>query len=759
MKLPGFIPRPQPTVTAKPPVVPGVPEGSALQRAIAASRAAREAEAAAKIEPVPDTEEIPEPARDESLTKRILWYHPESDSHFETIGLFSDDEVVMCDDVTGNPESEARFIEEEALRRIEREQAEEREILEGEIIPPSRELIDVGFDPEPEEISYNVDADHLRRAAAEAARLYNIMEGVTITPDPSQVHAVHTLVHEQYGCLIGAAGTGKTTTTRMLLHTLMNGDIKAGIEPMRIELVDMSQYRKAAPENEEDEVESREEDMARATAARVPSIALCAFTGQATQVLRKNLPPAWRANAMTIHSLLAFAPEEYLKEDGSKSMRFVPTYTEHFKMPWDVIVVDEASMVNLDLWHMMLRAAKPGCRFYFIGDLNQLPPPVGMGILGFALARWTVCELNVVHRQSDEAANKIVDMAWAILKGDYDAVKAAVDDPKENPNWRIMAFELAHPVAEAHQQVINIAYGLSSKRVPASVNPEEPLIYDPFRDRIMTPGNGFNPEDPGHLLGQFPLNESLSKLFTDKTVPRIIIDAQRVTKKFAVGYRIMQTKNEPPDSVNRVTNGQTGRIIGIMENPKWFGDRRLVGEESVVAQNRKIMLAQALGDKVEQAREQTQAVTMEDLDDLAASINVNGKAEKISGPASHIVQIKFDNGAYREYALNADIEQLQIAYASTTHKAQGAEMPTAIIVLHHANKYHLSRENLYTAVTRAKERVILLWTQHGLRTALAKQKVSGRTLAEKIRSYQLLMGGEDGLGFKAINVKLTEADL
>lgn len=713
MKLPGFIPRPQPKTLPVPAPVT-LNQGSPLARALAATRAAQEA---AKIQPEPEVIVTPEPEPVE----------PEP-----------------------QPEPEPEI----------------REVLEGEIIPPIRDLTEI-FEAEEESyesLDYSVDADHLRRAALEASKLFNIMEGVNITPDPSQVHAVHTLVREQYGCLIGAAGTGKTTTTRMLLHTLMNGDLKAGIEPMRIELVDISQYRKAVSENEEDEAAIREEEILRAGTSRIPAIALCAFTGQATQVLRKNLPSAWRANAMTIHSLLAFAPEEYMKEDGTKSMRFVPTYTEYLKMPWDVIVVDEASMVNLELWHMLLRAAKPGCRFYFIGDLNQLPPPVGMGILGFALAKWVVCELNVVHRQADDAANRIVDMAWAILRGNYDEVVKCVDDPKSNANWRVMSFELEHTVSKAHQQVINIASGLSKKLIDASVNPNQPAIYDPFRDRIMTPGNGFNPEDPGHLLGQFPLNESLSQIFTDSSIPRIIIDAQRVTKRFAEGYRVMATKNEPHDMPNRVTNGQTGRIVGIDINPKWFGDRRLVGDENEVARNRKSMVASALAgqrieEKIKQAKAQADGIDFDELSDLAEQINTGGKQDKISGPASHIVKIKFDNGAYREYSLNADVEQLQIAYASTTHKAQGAEMPTAIIVVHHANKFGLSRENLYTAVTRAKERVILLYTQHGLRIALAKQKVSGRNLAEKIRSYQQLMGGEDGLGFKHVNVKLTEADL
>lgn len=684
---------------------------------------------------------------------RNLWYHPESDSIFETIGPVDDEEVVSCDNVTDLVDFEERFKEQEELESIDRE----REILQGEIIPPSRELAtqegEADFD---NSFSVAVDNDHARRAVARAMSIFNIMEGVSITPDPSQVAAVQTLARVQYGCLIGAAGTGKTTTTRMLLHILMNGSAKDGIEPLRISEVDMRNYHKMEAMDEEEEAESRAEDMERALHSRIPSVALCAFTGQATQVLRKNMPGPWKANCMTIHSMLAFKPAEYEKADGSKGWRFEPTYTKWLKMPWDVIVVDEASMVNLELWHQVLDAAKPGCRFYFIGDLNQLPPPIGLGILGFALAKWPVCELTVVHRQSDEAANKIIDTAHAILNGKFDDV-VKFDDPK-NPNWRVIGYEIEHQTHKAFNQIISIASGLSKRRVDASVDPEQKLVYDPWRDRIMTPGNGYNPESPDHLLGQHTLNDALSKIFADPNEPRIVIDCQRSTKKFAVGYRVMATKNESPSEVNRVTNGLTGKIIGIRENPKWFGDRRLVGEEAEVAENRQRMVLEMPSAPAQDFS--LEAADEESVEELAGAIEAGAKDDKISGPASHIVTVKFDSGATRDYDLNAEVDQLQIAYASTVHKAQGAEMPTAIIIVHHASKFMLCRENFYTAVTRAKERVIILHTQLGLRIALSKQKISGRTREEKIMSYQKMMGESvgGGIAFKQVVVRLTEDD-
>src|SRR5690606_3058141 len=129
------------------------------------------------------------------------------------------------------------------------------------------------------------------------------------------------------------------------------------------------------------------------------------------------------------------------------------------------------------------------------------------------------------------------------------------------------------------------------------------------------------------------------------------------------------------------------------------------------------------------------------------------------GPASHIVTVKFDNGATRRYTMNTQVAQLRIAYASTTHKAQGAEFPTAIIVVHHASKQMLSRENLYRAITRASKRVIIVYSEHGLRIAIANQKITGVTLNQKIKQYERMLGeGEGKSGFKLYNVRLGEGE-
>jgi exodeoxyribonuclease V alpha subunit len=71
----------------------------------------------------------------------------------------------------------------------------------------------------------------------------------------------------------------------------------------------------------------------------------------------------------------------------------------------------------------------------------------------------------------------------------------------------------------------------------------------------------------------------------------------------------------------------------------------------------------------------------------------------------------------------ARLPEHETAFAMTVHKAQGSEFARVLIVLPEAESPILSRELLYTAVTRAREHVELWWNEPALRTALEKRVV------------------------------------
>jgi len=86
----------------------------------------------------------------------------------------------------------------------------------------------------------------------------------------------------------------------------------------------------------------------------------------------------------------------------------------------------------------------------------------------------------------------------------------------------------------------------------------------------------------------------------------------------------------------------------------------------------------------------------------------------------------------------ADLGELVLAYATTIHKAQGSEYPAVVIPLHTQHYIMLQRNLLYTGITRAKERVVIVGTQKALGICIRNNQVMQRNsyLAERLNSSQ-----------------------
>jgi hypothetical protein len=94
----------------------------------------------------------------------------------------------------------------------------------------------------------------------------------------------------------------------------------------------------------------------------------------------------------------------------------------------------------------------------------------------------------------------------------------------------------------------------------------------------------------------------------------------------------------------------------------------------------------------------------------------------------------------------SDLDDLMIAYAVTVHKSQGSEYRAVIIPLHTAHYMMLQRNLLYTAVTRAKELVVLVGSWRALAIALKSDRVAERytSLAQRLRDDLARRPGERG---------------
>ena len=131
-----------------------------------------------------------------------------------------------------------------------------------------------------------------------------------------------------------------------------------------------------------------------------------------------------------------------------------------------------------------------------------------------------------------------------------------------------------------------------------------------------------------------------------------------------------------------------------------------------------------VGDKVMQIR------NCEDVNngDVGYIVSITGTT------SDALVKVDFGDGRIAEYE-NGDLDMLDLAYACTVHKSQGAEYRSVIINLQCAHAVMLVRPLIYTAITRAKERVILVGERRALCIAIRRTDTEqrGTKLAKRIQ--------------------------
>jgi len=88
----------------------------------------------------------------------------------------------------------------------------------------------------------------------------------------------------------------------------------------------------------------------------------------------------------------------------------------------------------------------------------------------------------------------------------------------------------------------------------------------------------------------------------------------------------------------------------------------------------------------------------------------------------------------------ADLDELVLAYAITVHKSQGSEYRAVVLPVHTQHYMMLQRNLLYTAITRAKELVVLVGTKKAMAMAIRNDKVARRYTGLAKRLQERLAG-------------------
>ncbi|MFD4555765.1 ATP-dependent RecD-like DNA helicase [Streptomyces sp. NPDC058469] len=360
-------------------------------------------------------------------------------------------------------------------------------------------------------------------------------------------------------------------------------------------------------------------ELARAKKAKV---VLAAPTGRAA----KRLAELTGAEASTVHRLLE------LKPGGDAA------YDKDRPLDADLVVVDEASMLDLLLANKLVKAVPPGAHLLFVGDVDQLPS-VGAGeVLRDLLAEGgpiPAVRLTRVFRQAQQSG--VVTNAHRINSGQHPVTDGMKD------------FFLF--VEDDTEEVGRLTVDVAARRIPAKFG------LDPRRDvQVLAPMHR-GPAGAGNLNGL--LQQAITPGRPDLPEKRF---GGRV---FRVGDKVTQIRNNYEKGENGVFNGTVGVVTSL--DPV---DQRLT------------------------------VLTDEDEE----------------------VPYEFD-----------ELDELAHAYAVTIHRSQGSEYPAVVIPVTTSAWMMLQRNLLYTAVTRAKQLVVLVGSRKAIGQAVRTVSAGRRCTALDFR--------------------------
>ena len=428
------------------------------------------------------------------------------------------------------------------------------------------------------DIEYGIDDAAVKQA------LESIEKSEGITLDDMQREAVIGAIRNGLMIITGGPGTGKTT----IINTIIRYFEMEGMD-----------IRLAAP------------------------------TGRAA----KRMSETTGYEAQTVHRLLEVNGGMDDEHSGAGS---------HFErnemnpLETDVIIVDEMSMVDINLINALLAAVVDGTRLILVGDVDQLPS-VGPGNVLRDMINsecFNVVKLTRIFRQSDES--EIITNAHAINRGEDVALNKYSRD-----------FLFIH--RDTPEAIIAALCTVVRDKLPRYVDAEVSEI------QVMTPMRK-------GVVGVEKLNQTLQTYLNPPEASKLEKEFGQVT--FRVGDKVMQIRN------NYQIEWERRSRYGIVNET---GMGVFNGDTGIIEEIR---------------------------------------------PYTEEVVVRFDDDRYVKYGYK-QLEELELAYAITVHKSQGSEYPAVIIPMFPGPRMLMTRNLLYTAVTRARKCVCLIGREDCFREMIA----------------------------------------
>lgn len=437
-------------------------------------------------------------------------------------------------------------------------------------------------------------------------RIAEIEKNTKIELDDIQKTAVKTAVENGLMVITGGPGTGKTTTINTIIKYF--------------------------------ELEGYE-------------IRLAAPTGRAA----KRMTETSGYEAQTIHRMLEISGgiSDDNSDRASQGMHF--ERDESNPLETDVIIVDEMSMVDINIMNSLLKAVAIGTKLILVGDVDQLPS-VGPGNVLKDIINSDcipVVKLEKIFRQAAES--EIVINAHKINKGEHVVLN------KYSRDFLFVRRDSADAIIAAMCTLIK-------SKLPGYVNADINDI------QILTPSRK-------SAVGVERLNRIMQDFLNPAEVTKMEKTFGDVT--FREGDKVMQIKN------NYQMEWEKKSRYGITYES---GTGIYNGDTGVIEE-------------------------------------INTFAERII--------VKFEDEKYVSYEFK-QLDELELAYAITIHKSQGSEYPAVIIPMFTGPRMLMTKNLLYTAVTRAKKCVCMVGVEdyfHQMASNESEQKRYS-SLDERIRQIR-----------------------
>ncbi|MBO8435168.1 MAG: ATP-dependent RecD-like DNA helicase [Tyzzerella sp.] len=381
-------------------------------------------------------------------------------------------------------------------------------------------------------------------------------------------------------------------------------------------------------------------------------ISLGAPTGRAA----KRMTEATGMEAQTIHRLLGIT---FADEEGRRS---VYDKNEDNPIDADVIIIDETSMVDINLMFGLVRAISRGTRLILVGDVDQLPSVGAGNVLKDIInsGKIKVVKLDKIFRQAQESA--IVVNAHRINEG-----KNPILNQKEKDFFFVRRSN--------SDDVVTTIADLVTRRIPnfLDCNPVEDI-------QVLTPMKK-------SVIGVQNLNGVLQQVINPPSKDKKEKELRGII--FREGDKVMQIKNN--------------------YNVVW-------------------KVYNSLGKKVDEG-------TGIFNGDQGIIISVDNTKE--------IITVLFDDEKEIEYDFS-QVDELELAYAITIHKSQGSEYPVVIMPIHSGPPMLMSRNLLYTGVTRAKRLVVIVGIEDTVYSMISNNREVNRysSLSYRIQSLYEFMNTE-----------------